>query len=107
MPGLLPCRQRGGLDRAHVAHEPLDHSVIGLGAAILVSWRFISIPIRSITGTMNQLAGGDMTVVIPFAAWRDEVGNMARAVEVFAQNMRRKQELQAEAARDQTANAGP
>jgi methyl-accepting chemotaxis protein len=65
--------------------------------------RSIGAPIRSITGTMNQLAGGDMDVAIPFASRRDEVGNMARAVEVFAQNMRRTQELQAEAARDQAA----
>jgi methyl-accepting chemotaxis protein len=65
--------------------------------------RSIGAPIRSITGTMNQLAGGDMNVAIPFADRRDEVGNMARAVEVFAQNMRRNQELQAEAARDQAA----
>jgi methyl-accepting chemotaxis protein len=65
--------------------------------------RSIGAPIRSITGTMNQLAGGDMNVAIPFADRRDEVGNMARAVEVFARNMRKNQELQAEAARDQAA----
>jgi methyl-accepting chemotaxis protein len=65
--------------------------------------RSIGAPIRSITGTMNQLAGGDMTIAIPFADRHDEVGNMARAVEVFAKNMRRNRELQAEAARDQAA----
>jgi methyl-accepting chemotaxis protein len=81
-------------------------AVVTLAASIgFFFWlsRSIGAPIRSITGTMNQLAGGDMTVVIPFADRRDEVGNMARAVEVFAQNMRRNQELQAEAARDQAA----
>lgn len=81
-------------------------AVVTLAASIgFFFWlsRSIGAPIRSITGTMNQLAGGDMTVAIPFADRRDEVGNMARAVEVFAQNMRRNQELQAEAARDQAA----
>ena len=81
-------------------------AVVTLAASIgFFFWlsRSIGAPIRSITGTMNQLAGGDMAVVIPFASRRDEVGNMARAVEVFAQNMRRNQELQAEAARDQAA----
>jgi methyl-accepting chemotaxis protein len=81
-------------------------AVVTLAASIgFFFWlsRSIGAPIRSITGTMNQLAGGDMNVVIPFAGRRDEVGNMARAVEVFAQNMRRNQELQAEAARDQAA----
>ncbi len=81
-------------------------AVVTLAASIgFFFWlsRSIGAPIRSITGTMNQLAGGDMTVAIPFADRRDEVGNMARAVEVFAQNMRKNQELQAEAARDQAA----
>ncbi|HEV8388900.1 MAG TPA: methyl-accepting chemotaxis protein [Dongiaceae bacterium] len=81
-------------------------AVVTLAASIgFFFWlsRSIGAPIRSITGTMNQLAGGDMSVAIPFADRRDEVGNMARAVEVFAQNMRRNQELQAEAARDQAA----
>ena len=81
-------------------------AVVTLAASIgFFFWlsRSIGAPIRSITGTMNQLAGGDMGVAIPFADRKDEVGNMARAVEVFADNMRRNQELQAEAARDQAA----
>ena len=81
-------------------------AVVTLAASIgFFFWlsRSIGAPIRSITGTMNQLAGGDMAVAIPFANRRDEVGNMARAVEVFAQNMRKNQELQEEAARDQAA----
>jgi len=65
--------------------------------------RSIGAPIRSITGTMNQLAGGDTKVAIPFAERSDEVGNMARAVQVFADNMRRNEVLQAEAAREQAA----
>ncbi len=83
-------------------------AVVTLAASIgFFFWlsRSIGAPIRSITGTMNQLAGGDMTVEIPFAGRHDEVGNMARAVEVFARNMRRNQELQAAAARDQEAKA--
>jgi methyl-accepting chemotaxis protein len=81
-------------------------AVISLAASIgFFFWlsRSIGAPIRSITDTMNQLAGGDTTVVIPFAQRRDEVGNMARAVEVFAENMRRNAVLQAEAAREQAA----
>jgi methyl-accepting chemotaxis protein len=81
-------------------------AVVTLAASIgFFFWlsRSIGAPIRSITGTMKQLAGGDMNVAIPFADRRDEVGNMASAVEVFAQNMRRNQELQEAAARDQAA----
>src|SRR5690606_5086922 len=63
----------------------------------------IGAPIRSITGTMNKLASGDTSVAIPFAERSDEVGNMARAVAVFAENMRRNAVLQAEAAKEQAA----
>ena len=102
---------KAALDNA-AGDERLAASVAEIGAVVTLAasigfffWlsRSIGAPIRSITGTMNQLAGGDMTVVIPFADRRDEVGNMARAVEVFAENMRRNEELQAEAARDQAA----
>jgi methyl-accepting chemotaxis protein len=45
-------------------------AVVTLAASIgFFFWlsRSIGAPIRSITGTMNQLAGGDMTIEIPFA----------------------------------------
>lgn len=67
----------------------------------LVTSRNIVLPIRRITEVMGSLAGGDLTVDIPGTVRRDEVGDMARAVEVFKKNalqvedMRREQEAAA------------
>ncbi len=40
-------------------------------------------PIREITDTMTDLAGGDTTVVIPGTDRNDELGKMSKALEVF------------------------
>ena len=50
-------------------------------------------PIKGITGAMNRLANGDKAFTIPGQKKRDEVGEMARAVEVFKQNMLKNDEL--------------
>jgi methyl-accepting chemotaxis protein len=60
-------------------------------------------PIRRITDTMKELAAGNTGVEIPYAARADEVGNMASAVAVFADNMRNNERLQREAADQQAA----
>jgi methyl-accepting chemotaxis protein len=65
--------------------------------------RSIGSPIRTITETMKALAAGNTSVVIPYAARADEVGNMAAAVAVFAENMRNNERLQREAAEQQAA----
>jgi len=43
-------------------------------------------PIQRLTGVMSDLAGGNLGVDIPSVARRDEIGEMARAVEVFRDN---------------------
>jgi methyl-accepting chemotaxis protein len=65
--------------------------------------RSIGSPIRTITETMKELAAGNTSVEIPYAARADEVGNMAAAVAVFAENMRNNERLQREAAEQQAA----
>ncbi len=59
--------------------------VIGLVLALLIG-RGISRPIIDLTGVMRQLAHGDLEVAVPNAARGDELGEMARAVEVFKDN---------------------
>src|SRR3569832_1324017 len=54
--------------------------------AFLVA-RGLSRPITGLTGTMNKLSGGDTSVAIPGRERPDELGTMAKAVEVFRQNM--------------------
>ena len=55
----------------------------------LVAWLIgtgIARPIGAMTGTMKRLADGDHSVEIPATDHKDEVGDMAQAVEVFKQN---------------------
>lgn len=81
-------------------------AIIMLVAAIFfffVLSRSIGSPIRTITATMKELASGNTAVQIPYAARADEVGNMAAAVAVFAENMRNNERLQREAAEQQAA----
>ena len=56
--------------------------------------RSFSGPIRQMTGVMSRLAGGDMNASIPGAERGDEIGDMARAVVVFKENMIRNAEME-------------
>jgi methyl-accepting chemotaxis protein len=62
----------------------------------LVTGRGLSRPIIAMTAAMQKLAGGDKTVAIPATGRRDEIGQMAEAVEVFKQNALAVEQLQAE-----------
>ncbi len=84
----------------------ITSAIVMLVAAVLfffVLSRQIGAPIRVITDTMKELASGNTAVSIPYAERADEVGNMAGAVAVFADNMRKNEVLQAEAAQQQQA----
>ncbi|PDT11024.1 methyl-accepting chemotaxis protein [Rhizobium sp. M1] len=65
-----------------------------IGAAVFGA-RVIARPIGRITASMNDLAGGNLDADIPFADRGDEIGQMARAVEVFKQNGAKVRELDA------------
>ncbi len=54
--------------------------------SVLLGWmlsRAIAKPISSMTGVMNRLAGGDNAVEVLGVERRDEVGEMAKAVQTF------------------------
>jgi methyl-accepting chemotaxis protein len=53
-------------------------------------------PIVGMTGAMQRLAGGELDSKIPSLGRNDEVGAMARAVEVFKENALRVQSMEAE-----------
>jgi methyl-accepting chemotaxis protein len=57
----------------------------GIIIALLIG-RAIGRPIIAITRTMSALAAGNIDITIPALERRDEVGQMAKAVEVFKQN---------------------
>jgi methyl-accepting chemotaxis protein len=55
-------------------------------------------PIAEMTAVMKGLAGGDLDVSVPALSRGDEVGAMARAVQVFKDNAQRVQSMEAEQA---------
>jgi methyl-accepting chemotaxis protein len=60
-------------------------AVFGLFAFWFIRYR-VALPLGAINSTMSGLSGGDTRVDVPFTTKRDEVGEMARAVQVFKDN---------------------
>ena len=79
--------------------------LIGIAAAMVIA-NGIASPIQAMTRAMAAVASGDLNTTIPASANRDEIGDMAKAVQVFKDNanqinaLRRQQE---EAAAQATA----
>ncbi len=77
-----------------------------LVAGTLIAWLIASgliRPIHAMTGAMARLAQGDKSIATPALANRDEIGGMARAVEVFKQNAIEQERLQSEQSREREA----
>jgi len=74
--------------------------VLGFGAAMggVLGWNGISRPLRHAVTRMRQLGAGDTEVDIEGADRRDEIGDMARAMESFKQGLIDKARLETEAA---------
>jgi methyl-accepting chemotaxis protein len=82
--------------------------VVAFGVGVLIAmaisyWlaRLIAGLIKGLTRSMLVLAGGDTTVEINGTDQRDEVGEMARALEIFRANLLREAELRRNAEREQ------
>jgi methyl-accepting chemotaxis protein len=60
-------------------------------------------PLRALTATMGKLAARDLTVEIAGPTRGDEVGGMARAVQVFKENMIQADTLSATSVKEQAA----
>jgi methyl-accepting chemotaxis protein len=86
---------------AGVSNRILLISGFGLVALMLLCvliGRRVTKPIMQMTATMRKLADGDHDVEVTGADRGDELGAMARAVEVFKQNAIEREELQSEQA---------
>ncbi len=70
--------------------------LLGAGLSFFTS-RSISRPIRSLTGAMLELAEGNFEVVLPGLGRKDEVGEIAAAVEKFKIKAAEKAQAEAEA----------
>ncbi len=76
--------------------------VIGAASAFLIA-RGIIRPIAGMTGAMTRLAAGRTDLTVPSQDAVDEMGEMARAVEVFRQNAIAREGLEADQAAQQSA----
>ena len=70
--------------------------ILIMGAVALVSSRQVARPIRRIAEVLVQLAKGREDLPIPYQERQDEVGDAARAANIFKDNLQRMQELEAE-----------
>ena len=85
-------------DAALIALEAIVAAlVVTAGAAWLIG-RGISLPIRTVTGRMDNLAAGNLDIDVPFTERRDEVGALARSLQVFKDNAREMEDMRAEQA---------
>ncbi len=67
----------------------LSVSIVAVLLGVFFAWivaRSITKPVGDMTGAMTGLAKGDLSVVIPALADKDEIGEMAKAVQVFKDN---------------------
>ena len=86
---LLVSRDRINAEHTrHVLAHIQDFSVIALVIILVIVLAVSSLvrPIIDITRTMTKLAEGKLDTVIPGVNRRDEIGDMARALEVFKSN---------------------
>ncbi len=72
---------------------------IGLMIVLVIAMLRITAinPLRTLTQATEKLAGGNLDVQIGNSDRRDELGIMARALEVFRDNLRRNKALETEA----------
>ncbi|KPF45123.1 methyl-accepting chemotaxis protein [Rhizobium sp. AAP43] len=69
---------------------------LSIAGILMVIFR-IANPIAQLTSVMRKLAGGDLAVAVPASGRSDEIGEMARAVEVFKEAALHNKTLEAEA----------
>ena len=73
---------------------------LGVGVVVvLMMSRIIARPVVQLTQAMAGLAGGNLDVEVPGGARQDEIGAMARTVEIFKTNAVEKSRLETESAR--------
>jgi methyl-accepting chemotaxis protein len=72
-------------------------------ASYLVARRNIALPLNASVGAMRRLSEGDLTVDVPAAHGKDEIGEMCTALAVFKANAQERHRLEAEQQAEQEA----
>ncbi|WP_083213804.1 MULTISPECIES: methyl-accepting chemotaxis protein [unclassified Ensifer] len=81
-----------------IALAAIVAAIAVIAATVFLVGRTISRPIVATTRSMTRLAEGDVTSSIPYSGRKDEIGEMAGAVEIFRQAAIANRRLEAEAA---------
>ena len=68
---------------------------VAVGVGLIVIWR-VTGPLRDMADVVHRLASGDTAVTVPGAGRGDEVGAIARSIEVFRGNLIETEKLKAE-----------
>ncbi|TVR84731.1 MAG: HAMP domain-containing protein, partial [Rhodospirillales bacterium] len=91
------------VDRARDSVMVLLAIIAVAGAASFLISRSISRPIGGLTTVMERLTRGDEDIEIAGTDRRDEIGRMARSIQVFRENMIAMKRLEAEQVRQREA----
>ncbi len=77
---------------------------VALGTVVSIfTARSIVRPVQDMTGAMSQLANNNLETEVPALDKKDEIGDMAKAVQVFKESMIRTKEMEAEQAKSREA----
>jgi methyl-accepting chemotaxis protein len=77
--------------------------LVGIGVVIIA--RSIARPLSVITATIKQVADGADNVEVPHTARTDEIGALARAIQIFKEAMERNRNLNSQVSADSAARA--
>lgn len=75
--------------------------VVSLSLLAVIVTRLVVRPLAAMVGSMQRLAAGDLTVEVQGASRKDEVGTLARSLQVFKDNIVTADRLAAEQASEQ------
>ena len=75
--------------------------VVGMG--VLIIRRSIAQPLSAITATIKRVAEGDEHVEVPHTGRADEIGALARAIQIFQEAMERNRNLNSQVLQDSRA----
>jgi methyl-accepting chemotaxis protein len=89
--------QAAALKSVTISLVLLGLGIMALATAALIVTRSVIRPLKALTDAMRELAEGNFGVVLPGLGRRDEVGDMAQAVETFKVNAEQKARNEAEA----------
>jgi methyl-accepting chemotaxis protein len=80
--------------------------LLTLAVVGVVCWaigRAIRMPIGDVTGAMSRLADGALETEVPAREYRNEIGDMAKALQVFKDNLIRNRDMEAAQAAERLA----